>query len=87
MKREEPKVWRRIKGWERTKDRALLKKRTEIERYFSRDKRVFGLGDNRTRGLENFEANSHLVSIGVILEWMTTPQIWHSLFTKLPVAR
>ena len=76
MKKDELLVWRRIKGWERTWDRQLLKKRTEIERYFSRKKRVFGLGEERTRHLKNFRANCELTSIMEILEWSTKPQIY-----------
>ncbi len=48
----------------------------EIERYFSRKKRVFRLGEERTRHLKNFRANCYLTSIMEILEWATTPQIW-----------
>lgn len=76
MKPSEPMVWRQLKGAERTKDRNLLKKRTEIERYFSRKKRVFGLGEERTRHLENFRANCEMTSIMEILEWSTKPQIY-----------
>jgi len=60
-------------------------KLSEIERYFSRKKRVFNLGEERTRGLKNFEANCHLTSIAEILEWSTTPQIWWTLFTILVI--
>lgn len=59
----------------------FLNQRTEIERYFSRKKRVFRLGEERTRGLANFRANCDLTSIMEILEWATTPQLWIALFT------
>ena len=72
-----------MKGWERTKSKKIYKKRSEIERHFSRKKGVFNLGEERTRGLQNFEANAYLVSIAQILEWSTKPEIWIALFTKL----
>lgn len=61
--------------------RSFLNQRTEIERYFSRKKRVFRLGEERTRGLANFQANAYLTSIMEILELATTPQLWVALFT------
>jgi len=76
MKKDEPKAWKRIKAWERAWDKNLLKKRTEIERYFSRKKRVFGLGEERTRHLQNFRANCDMIAIMEILEWSTRPQIY-----------
>lgn len=51
-------------------------KRGEIERYFSRKKRVFNLGEERTRTLKNFRANCYLTSIMEILEWTTKPELW-----------
>jgi hypothetical protein len=56
---------------DRSYDRSLYKKRTEIERYFSRKKGVFNLGEEKTRHLANFRANCHLTSIMEILEWLT----------------
>ena len=67
---------RLMKRWERVRDPELYKKRSEIERYFSRKKRVFNLGEERTRGLKNFEANCYLTSIAEILEWSAKPEIW-----------
>lgn len=55
----------------RTLNRSFLNKRSEIERYFSRKKRVFKLGEERTRHLKNFRANCYLTSIMEILEWMS----------------
>ena len=74
---------RLMKLWERVHDPELYKKRSEIERYFSRKKRVFNLGEERTRGLTNFETNCYLTSIAEILEWSTKPEIWWRLFTIL----
>lgn len=74
---------RALKAAERCLDLDLLNKRTEIERYFSRKKRVFHLGEERTRHLKNFRANCYLTSIAEILEWLTTPSLWIQLFTKL----
>ena len=65
--------------------RSFLNQRTEIERYFSRKKRVFRLGEERTRGLENFRVNCYLTSIMEILEWAAKPSYWVVLFTKLTV--
>ena len=72
-----------MKGRERTKSKKIYKKRSEIERHFSRKKGVFRLGEERTRGLTNFEANCDFVSAIQILEWLTAPQIWWALFTML----
>ena len=63
--------------------RSFLNRRTEIERYFSRKKRVFRLGEERTRGLRNFRANCYFTSIMEILEWAASPKLWMALFTKL----
>lgn len=67
---------RRAKESDRYLKRSFLNKRTEIERYFSRKKRVFRLGEERTRHLENFRANCDMVAIMEILEWSTTPKIY-----------
>src|SRR3990167_7339437 len=66
-------ITRNRKGKEggRTLNRSFLNKRSEIERYFSRKKRVFRLGEERTRHLKNFRANCYLTSIMEILEWMS----------------
>lgn len=71
---------RKRKGSNRSQDQRLYKKRTAIERYFSRKKWVFNLGEEKTRGLENFKANCYLTSVMEILEW--TVKILE-LFTKL----
>ncbi len=72
-----------LKAKERTLDQKFLNKRTEIERYFSRKKRVFNLGKERTRGLNNFKTHCFLTSIMEILEWLTKPFwviIHHTLY-------
>lgn len=55
---------------ERTANPTLYKRRTEIERHYSRKKGVFRFGEERTRGLENFRANAFFVSCMQILEWL-----------------
>ena len=82
-KRRESDLNRALKAAERCLDPGLLNKRTEIERYFSRKKRIFHLGEERTRHLKNFRANCYFTSIMEILEWLTTPSLWIQLFTKL----
>lgn len=72
---------RRSKEAGRCLHRSFLNRRTEIERYFSRKKRIFRLGEERTRGLRNFKANCYLTSIMEILEWAATPKLWIVLFT------
>jgi transposase len=69
-----------LRRWPRALNSKLLNKRTEIERYFSRKKHVFNLGEERTRHLKNFRANCYLTSIMEILEWMSKIL---TLFTKL----
>ena len=66
----------RSKAALRTLDPVFLNRRTEIERYFSRKKRVMNLGEERTRGLQNFRANCHLTSIMEILEFVGQPAPW-----------
>jgi len=48
---------RKAKESDRYLKRRFLNKRGEVERYFSRKKRVFKLGEERTRTLKNFRAN------------------------------
>lgn len=69
-----------LRRWPRSLNPGLLNKRTEIERYFSRKKNVFNLGEERTRHLKNFRNNCYLTSIMEILEWMSRII---ALFTKL----
>ncbi len=66
---------RRAKESDRCLKKSFLNKRTEIERYFSRKKRVFNLGEERTRHLKNFRANCYMVAIMEILEWSTKSEI------------
>lgn len=65
---------RRMRGAGRTHDPLVYKRRTEIERYFSRKKGVFNLGEERTRHLENFRTNCFLTSCMEILEWLSKNQ-------------
>lgn len=78
-----PEHWynRFLKSLPRSWDKNIYRQRTEIERCFSRKKNVFCLGEERTRRLQNFEANCSTLP----LLW----SIWSSLrgcllFTKLP---
>jgi IS5 family transposase len=82
-KRRETILNQFLKAAERCLDQELFDKRSEIERYFSRIKRVFNLGEERTRGLTNFRANCYLVSVARILEYLASPSLWWQLFTKL----
>lgn len=78
----------RLTARDRTLTPKLLNTRSEIERYFSRKKRVMNLGEERTRHLQNFRANCHLTSIMEILEWVSKPTPIFLLFTKLlPLVR
>lgn len=61
---------RRAKYLDRSSNVPLYKRRTGIERYYSRKKGVFHLGDERTRGIENFTASCYLTSIMEYLEWI-----------------
>lgn len=81
--RAESLLNRRAKSSLRTLTASLLRKRTEIERYFSRKKRVFNLGEEQTRHLKNFRANCYLTSIMEILEWVSKNWLLRLLFTKL----
>lgn len=60
---------RAIRRKPRSHDPKLYRQRTEIERYFSRKKNVFNLGEEKTRHLKNFRDNSYMTSIMEILEW------------------
>ena len=77
--------YRQSKSINRCLDQKLLNKRTEIERYFSRKKRVFHLGEEKTRHLENFRANCHMTAIMEILEWLSENPAWRVLFTRLRI--
>ena len=77
-----PEGWlnRFMKSLPRSWDPKLRKSRTEIERYFSRKKHVFRLGEEKTRGIQSFEANCYLTSIMEHLEYAAC---WIALFTRL----
>jgi len=74
---------RQRRGLERTHNPQLYKKRTGIERYFSRKKRVFRLGEEKTRHLKNFRAHCYLTSLMEILEWASKSPLLHALFSRL----
>jgi hypothetical protein len=76
----ESPINRKAKQADRYLKQVFLNKRGEIERYFSRKKRVFKLGEEKTRHLKNFQANCCLTSIMEILEWMSGII---ALFTRL----
>lgn len=84
--REETTLNYRLKAFGRNLNPAFLHTRTEIERYFSRKKRVFRLGEERTRQLKNFRVNCYMTSIMEILEWLSKPEELFLLFTKLTEA-
>lgn len=63
----------RAKAAHRDLDPRLFKKRTEIERYFSRKKCVFKLGHERTRHLNNFATNCALTAVMEYLEFLAQP--------------
>jgi hypothetical protein len=75
--------YRQTKSLNRCLKPKLLNKRTEIERYFSRKKNVFHLGEEKTRHLENFNANCHFTAIMEILEWLSKDGHLMVLFTRL----
>lgn len=69
-----------MKSLPRSASKTLRKLRTEIERYYSRKKNVFNLGEEKTRGLQSFEANCYMTSVMEYLEYFA----WLvALFTKL----
>ncbi len=75
--------YHQTKSLNRCLNQTLLNKRTEIERYFSRKKRVFHLGEEKTRHLENFNVNCYFTAIMEILEWLSEDNHLQVLFTKL----
>ena len=78
-----PKCYKLLKEQGRCMDKRIFNKRTEIERYFSRKKRVFNLGEERTRHLKNFRNNCYMTSVMEILEWLSKDNHLWVLFTRL----
>lgn len=78
-----PKSYKLLKEQGRCMAKREFNKRTEIERYYSRKKRVFNLGEEKTRHLKNFNINSHITSVMEILEWLSKNPAWRVLFTRL----
>ena len=74
-KRQETLKNKQAKRANRTLTRRLYNQRTEIERYFSRKKGVFRLGQERTRGLGAFTTNVLLTDIMAQLEFLAKPEI------------
>ena len=56
----------------RSRSKRVYRGRTEIERYFSRKKHVFNLGEEKTRHLENFRTNCYFTSCLELLESLST---------------
>ena len=73
----------KLKAKERCLSKKLYNTRSEIERYYSRKKGVFNLGEERTRHLKNFRVNCYTTSIMEILEWMSKNSLLRVLFSKL----
>ena len=67
---------RRGKESDRYLKKRFLNKRGEVERYYSRKKGVFNLGEEKTRHLKNFRANCEMIAIMEILEWVSKPALW-----------
>lgn len=61
---------RKKRGSNRSRSKTLYKRRTAIERFFSRMKGVFHLGTEKTRGLRNFETNCLFINIMKIFEYV-----------------
>lgn len=72
-RRQETPLNRQAKEANRYLNQKFYNRRTEIERYFSRKKHVFNLGCERTRGLDNFDANCLMTSVMEQLEYMSKP--------------
>lgn len=86
-KRQETQKNKEAKRNNRTLTPSLYNKRTEIERYFSRKKYVFNLGQEHTRGIENFNYNCALTDVAAQLEFLSKPARGHfspsSVFSKV----
>lgn len=72
-RRQETLKNQRAKRAGRTLTKRLYNQRTEIERFFSRKKEVFNLGQERTRGIENFATNCTLTDVCAQLEYLARP--------------
>jgi hypothetical protein len=71
-----------LKSLPRSWNPKFYRQRTEIERYFSRKKNVFRLGEEKTRGFKNFEANVYFTSIMEYLEFIGRWLIIHQALNK-----
>ena len=77
--------YKAFKSQNRTLGQSFLNKRTEVERYYSRKKRVFRLGEERTRHLKNFRNNCYMTSVMEIFEWLSKENHLWVLFTRLNI--
>jgi len=79
--------WRRLKAAERTVTKRLRNARTAVERYFSRKKGVFKLGEQRTRGIKAFRTECYLTAIAEYMEFIGRFNLTYGrmrlFFTKL----
>jgi hypothetical protein len=79
--------WQALKAADRTITKKLRNKRTAVERYFSRKKGVFHLGEQKTRGIAAFRTECYLTAIAEYLEFIAkfnlTYGVWKLFFTKL----
>ena len=73
--RQETEKNRQAKRADRCLTRKLYNQRTEIERFFSRKKGVFHLGQERTRGIEGFTFNVLLTDVMAQLEYLAKPEL------------
>jgi len=73
--RQETTKNRQAKRANRTLTRKLYNQRTEIERYFSRKKGVFHLGQERTRGINDFTTNVLLTDLMAQLEYLAKSEL------------
>jgi hypothetical protein len=62
----------KLKSMGRSFKQSIYNKRTEIERFFSKIKRKYNLGKEKTRGISRFKINSYLASICFTLEKLFT---------------
>ena len=72
--RQETLKNKQAKRANRVLTRKLYNQRTEIERYFSRKKGVFHLGQEKTRGLDDFTTNVTLTDLMAQLEYLAKPE-------------
>lgn len=62
----------KLKAKGRSLKKSIYNKRTEVERFFSTLKRVFHLGQEKTRGIKAFLENTYLACICFMLRRLRT---------------